>query len=415
MAKNKNRAIASILVFVMLMSAFFAILGSMTPDASANTNTRISRLREERARLERDRREVQERINDYEFEKMSQMTQKNVLDDRMMLTWQEIENVTELIEVYEILIIEQELEVRAAQAREREQYKNYKARVRSMEENGIISYLEILFDSTSFSDLLARWDFINDIMAADARAYRNLIAAREETEAAEEALRLTRVNLEREKEELDLRRSELEEQIEEANILILQIAQTIEGEQALYEQAAAESRKINAEIDRLVEQARREEAARREAALRAARENPGGGSGGTGGGTTPPPPVSGSGRIMWPVSGRILSEFGPRGGRMHQGIDIGAPTGTPVVAGCSGTVITVSFNSGGWGHFIVIYHGGMTTLYAHLNSTSVRVGQQVSRGQQIGTVGATGNATTPHLHLEVRIGGVHVNPRTVLP
>jgi murein DD-endopeptidase MepM/ murein hydrolase activator NlpD len=279
-----------------------------------------------------------------------------------------------------------------------------------MEENGIISYLEILFDSTSFADLLARWDFINDIMRADERLYRDLIAAREETQAAEEALRATRVELEGERTLLELSESELYELIEEANVLIEELMNTLEGEEALHQQKVTESRRINAEIDRLLEQQRREEEERRRrlAAQRAAGNNANNASN-----------ITGTGQLMWPTSGRVISEFGMRRGRMHLGIDIMAPVGTNIVAADSGTVVRIGYNAGGWGFFIMIDHGnGMRTTYGHLNCRGVvSQGQRVSRGQLIGFMGFSGNASAsaPHLHLEVRVNGVDVNPRIHLP
>jgi murein DD-endopeptidase MepM/ murein hydrolase activator NlpD len=91
-----------------------------------------------------------------------------------------------------------------------------------------------------------------------------------------------------------------------------------------------------------------------------------------------------------------------------------APPGTSIAAADSGTVIVVAFNRG-WGNYVVINHGnGITTLYAHMSAMHVSVGQSVSRGQHIGNVGSTGNATAPHVHFEVRVNGAHVNPRTML-
>ena len=403
---------ATILAFLMSISVIFLVADATTPNAQANTGARIRALREERGRLSREIEEVQARINDIEFDRLSQLSQKEVLDDRLNLTWMQIESLTEAIELYEELIIEQELEVRAAQNRENEQFEAYRNRVRSMEENGVITYLEILFDSTSFADLLARWDFVNDIMRADERAYRDLIIAREETQAAEEDLRIMKAELEEERAQLELSESELYEQIEQANELIEEIMSTLEGEEALHQQKVAESRRINAEIDRLLEQQRREEEERRRrlAAQRAAAENSSGNNASN---------VTGSGQLMWPMQGRIISEFGMRRGRMHLGIDIMAPVGTPIVAADSGTVVRTGYNAGGWGFFIMIDHGnGMRTTYGHLNCRGVvSQGQRVSRGQLIGFNGFSGNATAnaPHLHFEVRVNGRDVNPRLHLP
>ena len=406
--KFPSSGISSIIAFVILLSMVISGLGAVTQNAQANTRARINTLREERTRLNRDIEEAQARIDDIEFSRLSKLAQKSALDDRMNLTWREIESVEEAIELYELMIIEQELEVRAAQYRENKQLMAYRSRVRSMEENGVISYLEILFDSTSFADLLARWDFISDIMRADERAYRNFINARKETEAAEEALRLYRAGLIEEKKELELREAELDEQILKANILIEELMSTLEGEEALHQQKVTESRRINAEIDRLLEQQRREEEERRRrlAAQQAANAAAGSSSGST---------ITGSGRLMWPASGTVISEFGMRRGRMHLGIDIMAPVGTHIFAADSGRVVRVGYNAGGWGFFIMIDHGnGMRTTYGHLNCRGiVSEGQTVSRGQLIGFMGFSGNATAsaPHLHFEVRVNGVDVNPR----
>lgn len=115
-----------------------------------------------------------------------------------------------------------------------------------------------------------------------------------------------------------------------------------------------------------------------------------------------------------PISGTITSRFGARSSRrssVHTGLDIAAPTGTPISAAAGGTV-TYAANKGAYGNFIVINHGnGVQTYYAHCSAINVSVGQTVSQGQNIGAVGSTGNSTGPHLHLEVRVNGVAQNPQ----
>ena len=124
--------------------------------------------------------------------------------------------------------------------------------------------------------------------------------------------------------------------------------------------------------------------------------------------------ASGAG-VMWPTRGRVTSEYGYRWGRMHQGIDIGAGTGTPIVAAKSGEVI-VAGTQGGYGNTVVIAHGGgFSTLYGHQSRIAVSDGAQVQRGQVIGYVGNTGNSTGPHLHFETRVNGSAQNPRRYLP
>lgn len=118
--------------------------------------------------------------------------------------------------------------------------------------------------------------------------------------------------------------------------------------------------------------------------------------------------------LSWPVNGTVTSNFGPRWGRQHNGIDIAANTGTNVTAAGSGTVIAAGF-SGGFGQRVLVQHnGGLVTLYAHLSSINVSTGQSVSAGTSIGAVGCTGSCTGPHLHFETRVGGTAYDPRSYL-
>jgi peptidoglycan DL-endopeptidase CwlO len=114
--------------------------------------------------------------------------------------------------------------------------------------------------------------------------------------------------------------------------------------------------------------------------------------------------------LVWPVQGPITSPFGWRWGRMHQGIDIGASTGTPIQAAAAGTVIYCGWEEG-YGNLVVLDNGGnLATAYAHQSAIAVTCGQNVSQSETIGYVGCTGHCTGPHLHFEVRINGDPVDP-----
>lgn len=120
----------------------------------------------------------------------------------------------------------------------------------------------------------------------------------------------------------------------------------------------------------------------------------------------------GSGQLIWPVDGPVVSGFGPRWGRMHEGIDIAAPAGTPIRAADAGSVVLVESesSSGGYGNFSCLDHGGgLQTCYAHQSSIAVSSGS-VSQGDVIGYVGCTGHCYGDHLHFEVRIGGAPTDP-----
>ena len=117
---------------------------------------------------------------------------------------------------------------------------------------------------------------------------------------------------------------------------------------------------------------------------------------------------------MWPVNGTLTSGFGPRWGRMHEGIDIAGGSGTPIAAAAAGTVIVAGWN-GGYGNLVVVDHGGgISTAYAHMSSIAVSVGQSVGQGTVVGGMGTTGHSTGVHLHFEVRVNGAAVNPLAYL-
>ena len=120
---------------------------------------------------------------------------------------------------------------------------------------------------------------------------------------------------------------------------------------------------------------------------------------------------------LWPVEGRLMSGFAQRTdpfsgeGAFHTGVDISAPTGTPIHATADGIVIQAEMVAGGYGRLVRVDHGGgMQTYYAHMSRIAVHVGQEIRRGDLVGLVGSTGRVTAPHLHYEVRMGGAPVNP-----
>jgi murein DD-endopeptidase MepM/ murein hydrolase activator NlpD len=121
--------------------------------------------------------------------------------------------------------------------------------------------------------------------------------------------------------------------------------------------------------------------------------------------------------FSWPAAGKLTSRFGRRWGRMHKGIDIAGPVGTPINAAADGTVISAGWNSGGYGNLVELRHSdGTTTRYGHNSRISVSVGQTVRQGQQMAEMGSTGHSTGSHVHFEIRpTGGSAVNPIAHLP
>jgi peptidoglycan DL-endopeptidase CwlO len=128
-------------------------------------------------------------------------------------------------------------------------------------------------------------------------------------------------------------------------------------------------------------------------------------------GSAPAGPIrQGSGSMIWPVNGPVVSPFGQRWGRLHAGVDIAVPSGTPIRAADSGRVVLLGW-TGGYGNYTCIDHGGsLSTCYAHQSRYATSSGASVSKGQVIGYVGCTGHCFGDHLHFEVRVNGAPVDP-----
>ena len=120
--------------------------------------------------------------------------------------------------------------------------------------------------------------------------------------------------------------------------------------------------------------------------------------------------------LAWPIAAPLGDPFGPRGTRFHAGIDLPAGRGDPVTAAGPGRVVWAGWRRGGWGRLVTIAHShGVRSMYAHLSRVDVRVGDRVVPAARIGLVGASGHASGPHLHFELRLRGATIDPLTALP
>ena len=323
-----------------------------------------------------------------------------------MYTLQQIQLNNQEIELYDEMIAEKAAELEEAQRLENEQLERYRARVRAMEENGGYNILAIISKSDSFSDMLTAMDDVGEIMESDRQLEDAYIAARENTESVKADYEDTRSELEDLKAQLKAEQEELEKDIEEAIQIILDLENDLENRQAEYDAIMAAEDAANATIDKLVAELEAQRAAEAAAAAAA-------GGGSSGGGN-----ANATGSFLWPVASYVYvsSRFGLRvhpitgEKKSHTGIDIASNQGTAVYASDGGSVTLAGWN-GGYGNCIMIDHGnGYVTLYGHLSSISVSVGQTVSQGATIGAVGSTGNSTGPHLHFEVLKNGTRIDP-----
>ena len=309
----------------------------------------------------------------------------------------------------QITITEAELE--EAKAEEARQYSSMKLRIKYMYEHGNENLLDILFRAGSFSDLLNQAEYIENVSVYDRNKLEDYVAAREMVAAREEELLSERELLGEEKAEMENRQASVTAlQQEKTNELAsynakikaaeneaAEMQANIAGIQAAIRAEENNIAAIEAEIRRQEEEARKKAEAE---------------------GKKFEPMTVGNISFTWPCPGssRITSYFGDResptegASTNHKGVDIGASTGTSVVAAAGGTVV-ISQYSASAGNYIMISHGGgVYTVYMHLSSLGVSKGATVSRGDYIGAVGSTGYSTGPHLHFGLRIGGGYVNP-----
>lgn len=404
MNKRKIRAALALCLSVLMMGT--VVSEAIPVPAYAVTQSQIDELKEQRNVIRAQRQEKQAIVEALEAEKADVVAQKQAMDERNMYTLQQIQLNNQEIELYDEMIAEKAAELEEAQRLENEQLERYRARVRAMEENGGYNILAIISKSDSFSDMLTAMDDVGEIMESDRQLEDAYIAARENTESVKADYEDTRAELEELKAQLKAEQEELEKDIEEAIQIILDLENDLENRQAEYDAIMAAEDAANATIDKLVAELEAQRAAEAAAAAAAA--------GGSGGGGS----ANASGSFLWPVASYVYvsSRFGLRvhpitgKTKSHTGIDIASNQGTAVYASDGGTVTLAGWN-GGYGNCIMIDHGnGYVTLYGHLSSISVSVGQTVSQGATIGAVGSTGNSTGPHLHFEVLKNGTRIDP-----
>ena len=381
-----------------LVCVFLLLL--LPGQAWAVSQEEIDELRKERLAIAEEHEEKQAKVDELEEQKASVVEKKKAMDERNEFARKEIESIEREISLYDQIIAEEAIKVEQAKAAEEKQLERYRTRVRAMEEYGEMSYLSLILQVSSLSELLTAMDDAGDIMKSDRELYDDYMAARENTEAVKAEYESYKADLEEEEDVLLTRKAELEKNIEEAAQLIRELEEDIDKRNAeLHELLLAEI-EVAERIDQLVAEQEQE---------RQAAAYQGGGGGGS---------VTGSGSWAWPCPGcsYITSRFGNRfhpifgEWRYHSGLDIGAGYGSAVVASDGGTVIMADVN-GGYGNCVMINHGnGYYTLYGHLSGYAVSQGDAVGQGQVIGYVGDTGWATGPHLHFEIRSGSTKLDP-----
>lgn len=404
MKKKAISIVCIVLAFLMMVTLVVSVVGSLGALA-ADEQDQIDALEQQKIELQSRQASIQTNINDLMAQQADVIEQKAAMDEKNELARQEIELINEQIDVYTDLIEQKARELEKAEAAEQAQYDLYCKRVRAMEEEGSYTYLDILFQCRSLSDVLSAIDMIGEIMDADKRLFEEYKTARENTEKVKAEYEGTLQQLGEKQETLEAEKAELEAQIAAAVEVINQLENDIEAAKAEYAKAAAAEAAAQASINAIIAQMQAEEEAARQEAAENNQQYTGTGS-------------TATGTYIWPCpsSTYVTSAFGMRehplfgDERPHSGIDIAGSAGSEVLAADSGTVAVATYSSS-YGNYVTIYHSnGDYTLYAHMSSLAVTAGQNVTQGDVIGYVGSTGWATGPHLHFEIRVNGSTVDP-----
>lgn len=414
-------------------------------NVSANT---LDELKKQQQELEQKKNEINSSIQqktgeiDQNASRIEILEGKiQVLSDEIVLTEAKIDETQAAIAVTEKEIADLRASIEVLQGKIAERDALLQDRIRAVQlSGGSVNYIDVLLGANSFVDFIDRFSAVNTLMEADRQILREQAEDKKQLEE-EKALIETKLQeqqtrndqLLRLRESLGGQRAEMNNLLDQLEAEQNKLKQEKQAMESDYEEIANLSEetksKIVAEQKRIAEIARKqaeerkrkaaeEERKRKEAA--AANQSSGGGSA----------PVVSSGSWTKPVNGRFTSGYGYRvhpiygTGRMHYGVDFANSIGIPVVSAADG-VVSYAAPFSTYGNVVMVTHNidgqTFTSLYAHMNNIGASVGQSVSKGQQIGTVGNTGNSTGPHLHFELHVGGWNgmeansVNPLRYIP
>ena len=396
--RTRFRAVSALLLVLMLL------VPQATPARAASSSEikgEIADLKKENSAIQAEINAIRKQYNANASEMQEIVDAKNAIDQEILLLNQQIINVNEQIAAYSQLIADTQEELDVAQGLLDELNEQNRLRIRAMEEEGSVSYWEVLFQANSFTDLLDRLNMVEEIAVADQRRLEEMRLAAEMVERTRADLNANLSELQVARDELTLTQQMLEERRDDSDDLLRQLIEKRDEFQALLDESEAAQDELMREIaqkEKELKQAQYDEYLAKLAAQ----------------GNSPPS----NAKWFTPVSGYTLtSPFGMRKhpvlgtNRMHNGVDMACPQGTPIYATRAGKVTTASYQAGGAGYYVSINHlDGFASIYMHMTHFVVSAGQTVTQGQLIGYVGSTGISTGPHLHFGISYAGSYVNP-----
>jgi murein DD-endopeptidase MepM/ murein hydrolase activator NlpD len=409
----KKRNIGKSILAGLLAAAMAFPLFPVSAEAASSGEIRqqIKDMKAENKELEEKLKGLRDQFQENENEMINMVAQKDLIDQEISILTEQIRNINHQIASYSILIADKQDELDHAEEKLAELSRKHRERIQAMEEEGSLSYWEVLFKANSFADLLDRLNMIQEIAAADKRRMEELSAAADRVADVQESLTEEKADLEVTRQELDEAQVLLEEKRAEADELLLQLIARGEEFQALIDESEDLQDELMAEIAQAEKDLKAAEYREWLATYVPPTTRPGND-------TTPSPEVPSSSGWVCPVPYYTLtSPFGmrihPISGqwKMHNGVDMSLPQGEPIYAAKSGKVTTTAYQAGGAGYYVSINHGdGFSSVYMHMTHYIVSPGQYVNAGQVIGYVGSTGGSTGPHLHFGISYNGTYVNP-----
>lgn len=428
--KHMVSILAGVMAGVMLLTLILSLIPTRARAASSSEiRKQINALKEEREEIKEKIKEVKEEYKQNTNEIMDIIARKDVIDQEVKLLHDQVENMNKQIASYNTLIADKQDELDVAEGRYDRLNDDNRVRIRTMEEEGSLSYWEVLFRANSFSDLLDRLNMIEEIASSDNRRLAQLDEAANMVLTARDELQTEKEDLEAAKKELDDTQAQLEAKQQEALDIFQELLSKGDELIAMGEDFEAQEAEFLKQIAKKEEEYTAAKQAEWEAYMAtyvppttAPKPATGGGSTGSGnsGGSTSSGggSVGSSGGGGWLVPCNYTSITSPFGTRVspttgastnHQGVDLDTGTGWKVVASRAGTAYA-GYSSSAGNYVSIDHHDGFKSIYMHLSAISISSGTNVSAGQQIGLTGATGIATGDHLHFGISLNGVYVNP-----
>lgn len=376
-----KRAISAIVAASLVFTAVPVVHGATVSESQKqleNVNNSIDSKKDKLDEINQSSKTTQEQIESLDSE-------ASALADKLAETNGKLESVNSEIEAAKSELAESEKKLS-------EQNKLFQDRVVALYTSGNVTYMEVLLGSTSFSDMVGRLEWITAILEYDKNLISEMRAETEKIEAKKSELATKKASIQALRTEADSKYSELKQKTDEKQKLMA----SLEKDKSYYEMQIAAEEKEAASIKARIQQMQSQGSGSNT-----------GSSSGSGGSTSSKALSSITGGKSFAITSPYGWRVHPITGvsKFHKGIDIAAPSGTPVYSLRSGTVMYTGYDANGYGYYVMVDHGDIISLYAHNSAIVVSQGQQVKGGQLLSYSGNTGGSTGPHLHFEVRLAG----------